>query len=150
MALSIPSDCRKFRAAIAPMSIFIFVSGMVGLLILIVIEDGLHFDQRALAFATGFAVVLSIVCSWILSLVFPAAVSSDGIYGHSFWGRRRFIRWQDISSVHTFRLVSFRWLRVYNTDGRVTWLALFQSRGTEFRQEIRRLAPPSSPVLNHL
>jgi hypothetical protein len=150
MAFSIPSDCRKFRAAVAPMTTFIFVGGMVILFIFIVIRDGFHFDQRVLAFVTGFALMFSIIYSFVLSLVFPAAFSLDGIYGHSFWGRRRFVRWQDISSVRKFRLVSLRWLRVYSTDERVIWLALFQSHGTEFRQEIRRLAPPSNPVLSHV
>ena len=150
MAISIPSDCRKFRAAVIPMAIFIYVGGMVILLILIVIHDGFHFDQRALAFTAGVSLVSSIIYSWVLSFVLPTAFSSDGIYGHSFWGRRRFVRWQDISSVRTFRAVNLRWLRVYATDGRVTWFPLFQSRGPEFRQEIRRLAPSSNAILNYV
>ena len=135
------------------MSAFIFVAGMILVLICNLITDGLHFDRQRLAFWSGFglvALVFSIGYSWMLSLLFPDAFSADGIYGHSFWGRRRFVRWQDISSAQTFRLGNLRWIRVYATDGNITWLALFQSRDIEFRHEIKRLAPPSSPVLNCL
>jgi hypothetical protein len=153
MATSIPSDCKKFRAAVAPMSAFIFVAGMILVLIHNLISNGLHFDPSRLAFLSGFglvALVFSIGYSWMISLLFPDAFSADGIYGHSFWGRRRFVRWHDIASAQTFRLGNLRWLRVYAADGNITWLALFQSRDIEFRQEIKRLAPPGSPVLNYL
>jgi hypothetical protein len=129
------------------MSGFIFMGGMTVFLIGIVVMEGFPLDWVALAFAVGFALVCSIGQSFALSVLFPVAFSEDGIYGHSFWGRRRFIRWQGIASVRKFRLLNLRWLRLYATDGEITWLALFQSRGTEFRQEVRRLAPPNSPVL---
>jgi hypothetical protein len=153
MANSIPTGCRKFRAAVIPQSVFMFVGSMLIVLTLIVMRDGFHFDRRALAalaIATGALLVLSILDSWILSLAFTAAFSSEGIYGHSVWGWRRFVRWQDISSVRTFRLANLRWLRVFAADGKVTWVALFQSKNADFREEIRRLAPPGHAVLNHI
>jgi hypothetical protein len=150
MAISIPFECRKFRVAVIPMSLFIFFSGVVLFLILIVITEGFHINWGALTFASGFAFVFPIAYSWMLSLLLPSAFSADGIYGHSFWGPRRFVRWQDIASVRTFRLVNLLWLRIYATDGTVTWLPLFQSRSQEFRQEIQRLAALNSPVLNYI
>ena len=129
---------------------FIFGIGAVGLLCYALGKDGWHFNRHALVSAAGFQVILSLVLSWMLSLVFPDAFSADGIYGHSFWGFRRFISWRDVAAARTFRLLNLRWLRVYAADGKVTWLALFQSRSVEFRQEIRRLAPAESPVLKYL
>lgn len=150
MANSIPSECRKFRAAVMPMATFMFVTGMAMVILLIVITDGFHFDRRALAIATGTALAFSIAYSWMLSCLFPAAFSAEGIYGHSFWARRRFVRWPDVASARTFRLANLRWLRVYAADGTVTWLPLFQSQGAEFCEEIRRLAPPGNPILSRL
>ena len=118
---------------------------MVFLLILIAIRDR-HFDLRALAFTAGVALGLSILYSWILSGIFHRVfIRWDlrpipfGVGDVSFAGRifRRSGR---------FRLFNLRWLRVYSTNGKVTWLALFQSHGPEFRQEIRRLGPPGNPV----
>lgn len=133
-----------------PMAVLIFVGGMAMVFMLIVMTDGFHFDGRALAVATGTMLAFAIAYSWMLSCLFPAAFSAEGIYGHSFWSRRRFVRWQDVTSARTFRLANLLWLRVYAADGKVTWLALFQSRDAEFRAEIRRLAPPGNPILNCL
>jgi hypothetical protein len=150
MAITVPSNVRKFRAALIPTFVFVFGIGVVGLLSYVLATEGWHFDWHALAFAVGFQVVFSVVLSWMLSTLFPDAFSADGIYGHSFWGRQRFVIWRDVTDARTFRLLHLRWLRVYALDGKVTWLALFQSRGDEFRQEIRRLAPADNPVLRCL
>jgi len=151
MAISIPSDCRKFRAAITPMFVCVSVMGIFGLFCVVLILDGPHFDRHALAVASASVPVSSLVLSWLLSILYPASFSADGIYGHSFWGRRRFIRWQDVATARRFRLLNLRWLRIYTTgDSKVTWLALFQSHKADFRQEIQRLAPADSPVLNHI
>jgi hypothetical protein len=150
MTVSIPSDCRKFRAAVVPLFAFVLAGTIVVLWCLILATDGWHFDRHAAAFASGFEAVFSLGASWMLSLLFPDGFSEKGIYGHSFWGRRRFVGWQDVAAARTLRLFNLRFLRVYATDGKVTWLALFQSQGAEFRQEIRRLAPPESLVLKCL
>ena len=150
MTVSIPSDCRKFRAAVVPLFVFVFVVAIVGVWCAILAKDGSHFDRHAAAVASGFEVVFSLVAAWMLSLCFPDAFSREGIYGHSFWGRRRFVSWQEVAAARTLRLLNLRYLRVYAADGKVTWLALFQSEGADFRQEIRRFAPPESPVLKCL
>ena len=147
MAVPTPSDCKKFRAAVPPMSVFIAIFGMLGVCCIIVIKDGFHFDFHALAIVSLFAIIFSIGWSWMVSLLFRAAFSADGIYGHSFWGFRRFVCWRDIVRVHPFRMANLSWLRVHGTDGRVTWLALFQVRRSDFCQEIRKFAPPDSPAL---
>jgi hypothetical protein len=147
MAISIPPDCRKFRAAVIPLFIFVFTFAMVGLFCLILATDGWHFDRHAAAFATGFEVIFGLVASWMPSCFFPDAFSTEGICGHSFGGRRRFVSWQNVAAARTFRLFNLLWLRVYSADGKITWLALFQAHDTDFREEIRRFAPPSSPVL---
>jgi len=131
------------------MFIFIFAFGVTGLLCYVLTEDGWHFDRHALVSAIGFQIIFSLVMSWMLSRSFPDAFSLDGIYGHSSWGQRRFVGWRDVTEARTLRLLNLRWLRVYAVDGKVTWLALFQSRDAEFRQEIRRLAPPDNPVLKY-
>ena len=148
--MSIPANIKKFRSAIIPGAIFVFVCGMTGAFCLIVIIQGWHFDFHALAIVTVVEVIYSFFASLMMSFVFPVGFSADGIYGHSFWGRRRFVSWQQIVTARTFGLFKFRFLRVYSADCKVTWLALFQSHDAEFRDEIRRLAPPSSPVLQFL
>jgi len=147
MAISIPSDCRKFRAAVIPVFAFLFIIATTVLFCLILAADGWHFDRNLAAFAAGFEAICSFVVSWMLSRLYPDAISVDGIYGHSAWGRRHFVAWKDVAAARTFRLLNLQWLRVDAGDGRATWLALFHSQDADFRQEIQRLAPPDSPIL---
>lgn len=157
MAVSLPTDCKKFRAAVRPMSVFFFVTGMLAAWGLIFILHGLGFSPDRHAFAMAVAIGMPLTCissaiisiggAWIISVCFPDAVSADGLYGHSFWGRRRFVCWQDISKAHKFQLAYLPLLRVYGADGKVSWLALFPAKKKEFLEEIRKFAPSDSPVL---
>lgn len=105
---------------------------------------------RMAAFAAGVILAESFFFSFILSLGFPAGFSAEGIYGHSFWGPRRFVAWSEIKNARTFYLLNLKWLRVYSAGGKVLWLGLFQSRPAEFREAIRQFAPSNSPVLKFL
>jgi hypothetical protein len=151
MAISIPSECRKFKAAVTPLFVCILVLSMLGLFGVVLSFDGLHFDRLALAVASMSVLTLAPLMAWLSSVVYPASFSADGIYGHSFWGRRRFVRWQDVAVARTFRLLNLRWLRIYTTDySKVIWLALFPANKVEFLKEIHRLAPSKSPIFKHL
>jgi hypothetical protein len=150
MATRIPSNAKRFRPAILPSAAFLLLVALSGLFCIVLILDGLKFDRHALLIAVIFVTICSLAGALFLSFFSTAGFSSDGVYGHSFWGVRRFASWRDIEDARPFRLLNLPWLRVYTVDKRVTWLALFQSREPEFRQEIQRLAPVSSPILNHL
>jgi hypothetical protein len=88
--------------------------------------------------------------SWLLSRCCPSAYSADGIYGHSFWGFRRFVRWQNVTKTRTFPMLNLPWLRVFDADGKVLWLPLFQRNRKDFREEIQKFAPPDNPVLKFM
>jgi hypothetical protein len=152
MAIQIPSESRRFRPAIIPSSIFIFVFGLGLLLCFLMIQYGFNLDWHfLLKLSVFFAIPFSLVWASGISFFCPAAFSSNGIYAHSFWGKRRFIAWKDIGSIRKFVLFNLPWLRIYSSiDGTVTWLPLFQSHPTEFRQTIKELAPPNNPILASL
>ena len=98
----------------------------------IIIFGGFHFDVLELAFVSVVEAIYALVGSWVLSLLYPDAISPDGVYGHSFWGRRRLVCWRDIASARSIRILNVRLLRVSATDGEVTWLGLFPARKAEF------------------
>jgi len=148
--MSMPPDIKKFRTAIMPMAICIFVGGMLVLMGLILVHDGWRIDGRALMAPSAFAALFSLGYSWLLAFIFPDGFSAAGVFSHSCWGRRRFVAWHDIVMVRPFSFYNLKYLRIYAQDGKVAWLALFQSQGTGFRQEIRKFAPPDSPLLKHL
>lgn len=148
MTFSIPSDCRKFKPAVAPLFICTFVLAALGGFAFVLMLDGSPFEHLALAVASAVVPVAALLLAWVFSFFFPVSFSGDGIYGHSFWGRQRLVRWQDIGSAQPFTLLNLHWLRIYTRDySAVTWLALFQSHNAEFQQELRRLAPAGNPIL---
>ena len=51
----------------------------------IIIFGGFHFDVLELAFVSVVEAIYALVGSWVLSLLYPDAISPDGVYGHSFW-----------------------------------------------------------------
>jgi hypothetical protein len=149
--MPIPSAGKKFRTPVFSLFIFFVVMGWLVGFAMVLMMDGFNFDRRALVMSGASVMPLGLLAAWGTSLYFTAVLSAEGIHGHSFWGSRRFIRWQDMAEARTFTLLNLRWLRVYSdAEGRVTWLALSQARKREFVEELRRLAPPSSPVLKHL
>ena len=167
MSTSIPADAKRFRPAVgttfffifASVSISVFVFGHAIGIISILIKHGFDVHWQAvwrimiysIPMILLFAFIWAFVGAWIFSLFFPAWISSAGIHGHSFWGIRRFIQWQDVTRVRKFTFLNLPWLRVYSrVDGKVTWLPLFQSCPIEFQEEIRRFAQPNNLFLEHL
>jgi hypothetical protein len=151
MVISIPTGAKKIKPSVVWLFIWEFLVSAVLFTCFVLVQDGLRMDIRAFTHALVLVLFLSFILAWILSVFFPAWISSDGIYGHSFWGVRRFIRWQDIASVRRFSLLKLPWIRIYsNVDGKVTWLPLFQARPFEFRQTLKEYAPLNSPILIQL
>ena len=153
MASSIPPDVKKIKWAIMPMAAFIFVSAGALATLAIIIEHGFYnVSWLLLLKILGlFMIPYSLLATLIMRWVLWAGFSSDGIYGHSIWGRRRFIGWKDILRVRRFTLGNLPWIRIYSAmDGKVTWLPLFQSRPIEFREEIQKFAPLDNPIRSHI
>jgi hypothetical protein len=95
--------------------------------------------------------ILSLIGAWMLSKDCPTTISADGVTTQSFTGGRRFVRWQDITTAKTLRVLNLKWILVYAVnESKALQVPLFQPRKAEFIQEIQQFAPAGSPVLNHL
>lgn len=147
-----------FRTAIVPVfwciSASVFVLGTSVGLILVGLDHGWGTAWRYAPSAVGVSAVLAVLWAvlWalILHFCFPTRVSSEGVWGYSFWGVRRFIAWEHISMARPFRILNLRWVRLYSSsDTKVTYVALFPSDSASFRAEIHRLAPPQCPILKY-
>jgi hypothetical protein len=138
--------------AVRPM---FFCSAMIGMPLafgaIILMEGFSQVNVVALFLAVLVGAAVGFLYVWLLSLCFTTELTSEGVFGHSFWGIRRFIRWQDIANVRPFNFLNLRCLRLYPPgDTGPTWIALFQAHKTEFMRELQRLVPPDSPVRNYL
>jgi hypothetical protein len=152
--MDVPTQrCSKtFRVAIFPTFAAICSLGFLLYLLLIVTEEGLRgINVEALLFGGLAAALGSFVGACLMALCFTLKLTPEGVFGHSAWGIRRFIRWQDIATAKPFRFFNLRYLRLYPETGRrPIWIALFQARKAEFEQGLQMLAPADSPVRQYL
>lgn len=154
----IPPDVKRFKVSITSLFLYSICCGFIGIvvgLLVLAIQYG-HSIMSYFLRITWIAMPLIFLCCVVGTLVVyiianPVGFSTDGIYASSPWIGQRFIRWADIAKVRKLTLLNLRFLLIYSSiDGKITSLSLFSSRQNEFRDEIRKFAPPNSPVLDFL
>jgi len=151
MSASATSDGKQFRAAAAPLFIFLIGLGVPLFIATAMLKYGSRLDWWSVAKGAAFMVPAGVIVSVLACLLLPVRLSPAGIHAQSIWGLPSFVRWTDIKEAREFKLFNLRWLRLYSSAGpTVTWVALFQSHAGEFKLEMLKLAPPESPVLVHL
>ncbi len=82
---------------------------------------------------------------------YPTQLSAERVFGYSFWGRPRSLRWQEMAEVKPFRFFTIRFLRLYPCNGTApTWIVMTLADRAGFETEVYRLAPPDSPIRSYL
>ena len=143
-------DVKVFRIAVIPAFLFIAGLGLSLYFCVMPMMFGVPDVTIMLIGAAGGALA-GFLYAWIISVCFTVKFGSNGVYGHSFWGVRRFIAWQEIAEIRPFRLLNLRFLRLYRSDRTgPTWIPLFLASRSEWVEEVRRLAPSENPILEHL
>jgi hypothetical protein len=160
MVNQMPPDVKRFKVSLT--SLFLFSAGgcLIGCILgfLVLPMFGVHLDWL-MAWRIVNAALSPILLVWVIStpLLYvlitstPVGFSADGIYAYSTFGFRRYIRWAEISKVRKHAVLNLKVLGIYSkVDGKVTRLPLYQAHKKEFINEIRKFAPPNSPVLKFL
>ena len=152
-------EVKRFKVSITSLFLYSIVAGVIGVVggFLLLPVFHVHLDLLMFWRVTKNTILPILLLCVIMTLVLyvvaiPTGISSDGIYARSPSGFRRFIGWADIAKVKK-RTVFFdlQFLRLYSSvDGKVTSVPLFQAHKKEFRDEIRKFAPPDSPILKLL
>ena len=161
-----PIESKQFRSSVPNLFIFILVMSFVMSLPVAFCtavamgsqappETGAPLTPARILFALAFVApiypILSLIGACLLSRFCPTTISADGVTTQSFTGGRRFVRWQDITTAKTLRVLNLKWILVYAVnESKAIQVPLFQPRKAEFIQEIQRLAPRGNPILNHL
>lgn len=153
-----PKDAKRFKVSVMPLFLCSVITCIIGIAIgffLVAFQHGsIDLPRFWRIIKIAMPMILSgcvILTLYLYLVIIPTGISSDGIYARSPLGFRRFIRWTDIAKVRKITLLNLLYLLIYSSvDGRVTSLPLFQARKKEFRDEIRKFAPPDSPIVNFL
>jgi hypothetical protein len=142
------NDIKVFRERVLPVFVAIAAIALAVSFIFRILKEGLQgVDVGALLIGAVAATLASLLWAWLMTLCFTLKLSSEGVFGHSVWGIRRFVRWQDIAAVKPFRFLNLRYMRLYPHGGTPPiWITLDLAHKSEFEQELQRLAPPNSPI----
>jgi hypothetical protein len=142
-------DVKVFRVAVIPFVVCTATIGVpLGLCVAVARLGSRNIPSLLIGAAGG--VLAAFLCAWLVALYFTLKVGPHGVYGHSFWGVRQFVGWQEIADIRTFDFFNLGFLRLYGVGRtRPVWMPLFLARRAECVQELRRVAPPGNPVLAH-
>ena len=160
MANQMPPDVKLFKVSVTSLSLFSAEGCLIGFILgfLVVPMFGVHQDWLML-WRTVKAALFPILLLWVISTLLlyvlitstPVGFSTDGIYAYSSFGFRQNIRWAEISKVRKRVVLNLKVLLIYsNVERKVTKLPLYQAHKKEFLEEIRKFAPPDSPILKFL
>ena len=140
-----------FHSSAKAVVLFAGPLGVILGVLLVFIDEGLKVDVSDLAIGIAGGVVAVVVQSFLACRRYTIELSEAGIRAYSFWGKRRFIKWQEIEAVRPFTLLNLRYLRLYGPQpSKPLWLAIFIPNPSAFRDAITRLAPINCPVLDHI
>ena len=97
--------------------------------------------------------ILCIVYIWALACAvairqgMSIRIGARGIRGRTFWGRHRFLVWEDMNRSRRLGIAPLRFLRVTtNAAGPPMWVPLFLGQRKRFRSQVVEYAGEGHPV----
>src|SRR6266702_7878701 len=110
MSIQPRHDIKVFRAAILPPFVTIVAMGLPLYGCFVILTEGSQrIDVVALFIGSFVGALAGFLWTWFITLCFTLKLTSEGVFGHSPWGIRRFVRWQDIATVKPFRFLNLRY-----------------------------------------
>ena len=115
---------------------------------MIVIDYGFNLRPLGLVLAYAGAALCAFGFQFLLSRLSFVEVSPDGIAGSTFWGRRGFVRWNQIRSARRYYLfpMGVIWVRA-SDNSPALWLPTHVNRQRNLAEHLRNFAPTGNPLL---
>lgn len=89
----------------------------------------------------------ALVCTVAIRQGMSIRMGAGGIRGRTFWGRNRFLAWEDMNRSTRLGIAPLYFLRVTtNAAGPPMWVPLFLGQRERFRAELVEYAGVSHPV----
>ena len=147
MVSKITSKVKWFQPAVIPMFLVLlcfYVTGLaIGYFVPFLISGFMFPVREMLLYPPNILGIFVVyIMAFLISRFCPVGFKSGGVFGHSFWGFRSFIRWQNIKMVRPCKFFNLLFIRLYsNENSKVTWLMFSPKEPAKFRKEFLRLAP---------
>jgi hypothetical protein len=101
-------------------------------------------ETRLLALTATF--VFGSVSLCVASWARPLIVSAEGVVARTWWGTKRFVRWDEVKAVKSYWLLTFRWMRVSVKTGAPVYIPVALTGSEPFAEVVMRSVPPDHPM----
>ncbi|MCF6236298.1 MAG: hypothetical protein L3J70_08005 [Gammaproteobacteria bacterium] len=136
-------DDITFRAAYG----ILLIHGLAFYTILVLITDGLNVDVKAYFFSA----ILPAIGTFAMIRYFKIIVTKEGVSSYDFWGRSRFVEWNNITQINPVRIIGLKYIRVvYSTGKQPLWMPLFLDDVILFKKEVKKRVESSNPLIEYL
>lgn len=147
---------ETYRASLVAVFFGLLVFGTAVAVMAVEASRGLGYDLPGITSAT-FLWMLCLLYLWVLvctpvvTLAYSIAVDERGIRGRTFWGRRRFMVWEDMNRIRRLGVPPFLFLRFQsNAGGPPMWIPLFVSAKKDLHRRIAAAVPEGHPIRDFL
>jgi hypothetical protein len=152
----VPAQEQTYRASLIAVFFGLLIFGTLVAVVVVEVARGLGYDLPGITSAT-FLWMLCLLYVWVLvctpvtAFAYSVSVSPRGIRGRTFWGRKRFIAWEDMNHVRRLGVPPFRFLRFRtNAGGPPMWFPLFVSGKKKLQRQIAAAVPEGHPIHDFL
>jgi len=115
---------------------------------LIVAVHGFDLSPVGLLVAYGAAGIWVFGFQFLLSRLSFVEVARDGVSGSTFWGRRGFVRWDQIRSTRRYYLFPMGLVHVRTLDkSPALWLPTHVKGQSNLAKDLRNFAPAGNPLV---
>jgi len=108
----------------------------------IVVENDASINWNAYVVALVSVVVFSMAWSFFMVLYYKTTLKNEGVKSFNFWGKSRFVEWENISKVKPVNFLGLKYLRVFTgNSGLALWVPLFIKNIESFAKQASTLPP---------
>lgn len=147
---------ETYRASLIAIFFGLLVFGTAVAALVVEITRGLGYDLPGITSATFLWMLCLLyiwvmVCTPVIAFAYSIAVDARGIHGRTFWGRKRFMAWEDMNRIRRVGMPPFRFLRFRtNAGGPPMWIPLFVSGKSRLQKRIAATVPKGHPIRDFL
>lgn len=147
---------ETYRASLIAVFFGLLVFGTIVAALVVEVTRGLGYDIPGVTSATFLWMlcllyVWVLICTPLIAFAYSIAVDPRGINGRTFWGRTRFMAWEDMNRVRRVGVPPFRFLRFRsNAGGPAMWVPLFVSGRKRLHERVAASVPEGHPIRDFL
>jgi len=129
-----PEKYKKFRMRFVPPFTFTIILSIIGFSGYLFVTEGINIDWKSCVIALSGMLLFVLLYILTIIIYYKVTLTEDGIKGFNFWGKYRFVQWNEINNVKFINFCGLKFLRVFSKNERLSlWIPLFLKDMNDFK-----------------